>query len=86
MRSAGWLLFIVMVIYFLFLIRQDIIDNLELKKELVNAGRVVEAEKAAVLKDNDRLAHLKTDDMMEELARTRLGLIKKGETAYKVVN
>ncbi len=85
MRSAGWLLFIVMVVYFLFLIRQDIIDNLELKKEIVTAGRLVETDKNAVLAANDRLAHLKTDDMMEELARTKLGLIKKGETAYKVV-
>ncbi len=85
MRSAGWLLFIVMVLYFLFLIRQDIIDNQELKKEIGGAVKVVESEKKAVLGTNDRLARLKTDDMMEELARTRLGLIKKGETAYKVV-
>lgn len=85
MRSAGWLLFIALVVYFLFLIRQDIIDNLELKKEIVDAGKTVDLEKAAVLRTNDRLARLKTDDMMEELARTKLGLIKKGETAYKVV-
>jgi cell division protein FtsB len=85
MKPAGWLLFIVMVIYFLFLIRQDIIDNLELKKEIVSAGKTVAAEKLTVVKTNDRLAHLKSDDMIEELARTKLGLVKKGETAYKVV-
>ena len=30
MKRFGWLLFVLMVIYFIFLIRQDIIDNLEL--------------------------------------------------------
>jgi cell division protein FtsB len=85
MKHAGWLLFIALVVYFIFLIRQDIIDNLELKKEIVSAGRAVEAEKAAALKANDRLARLKSDELIEEAARTQLGLIKKGETAYKVV-
>ena len=85
MKRAGWLLFIVMVVYFIFLIRQDIIDNRELQKEIALAGRAVEAEKAAALKANDRLARLKSDDMIEEAARTQLGLVKKGETAYKVV-
>ena len=85
MKHLGWLLFVVMVVYFIFLIRQDIIDNLELKKEIAGTGRTVEAEKSAALKTNQRLAELKSDDMIEELARTRLGLIKKGETAYKVI-
>lgn len=85
MKHLGWLLFVVMVGYFIFLIRQDIIDNLELKKEIANTGRTVAAEKSAALKTNERLAELKSDDMIEELARTKLGLVKKGETAYKVV-
>ena len=85
MKRAGWLLFIAMVVYFIFLIRQDIIDNRELKKEIAAAGRSLEAERAAALRANDRLARLKSDDMIEEAARTSLGLVKKGETAYKVV-
>jgi cell division protein FtsB len=85
MKRAGWLLFIVMVVYFIFLIRQDIIDSRELKKEIVDTVRSVAAEKALALKANDRLARAKSDDMIEEAARTQLGLVKKGETAYKVV-
>jgi cell division protein FtsB len=85
MKSAGWLMFIAAVVYFIFLIRQDIIDNRELKKEIALAGRAVEEERTAALRTNDRLARLKSDDMIEEAARTQLGLVKKGETAYKVV-
>jgi len=85
MKRFGWLLFVLMVIYFIFLIRQDIIDNLELKKDKSAVIKSLEADKHLTLSLNDRLARLKSDDMMEEIARTKLGLVKKGETAYKVV-
>jgi len=85
MKRFGWLLFVLMVIYFIFLIRQDIIDNLELKKDKAAVIKSLETGKYLTLSLNDRLARLKSDDMMEEIARTKLGLVKKGETAYKVV-
>ena len=85
MKRFGWLLFVLMVIYFIFLIRQDIIGNLELKKEKAAVIKSLEAGQHRTLNLNDRLARLKSDDMIEEIARTRLGLVKKGETAYKVV-
>jgi cell division protein FtsB len=85
MKRFGWLLFVLMVIYFIFLIRQDIIDNLELKKDKAAVIKSLEGDKRLTLSLNDRLARLKSDDMTEEIARTKLGLIKKGETAYKVV-
>lgn len=85
MKRFGWLLFVLMVIYFIFLIRQDIIDNLELKKDRAAIQKSVETNKDSALGLNDRLARLKSDELIEELARTKLGLIKKGETAYKVV-
>ncbi|MBN3032797.1 MAG: septum formation initiator family protein [Candidatus Saganbacteria bacterium] len=85
MKHFGWLLFGLMVVYFIFLIRQDIIDNLELKKERAALVKKLENDKAATLALNDRLARLRGDELIEELARTRLGMIKRGETAYKVV-
>ena len=85
MKRFGWSLFLLMVIYFIFLIRQDIIDNLDLKKDKASVIKSLEADKHLTLNLNDRLARLKSDDMMEEIARTKLGLVKKGETAYKVV-
>ena len=85
MKRIGWLLFGLLVAYFIFLIRQDIIDQLELKKEEGRLARAVTAEEAKTGELADRLTRLKGDDLIEELARTRLGLIKQGETAYKVV-
>ena len=85
MKRVGWLLFCLLVAYFIFLIRQDIIDQLELKKTESRLARSVSAEETKADGLADRLTRLKGDDLVEELARTRLGLIKQGETAYKVV-
>lgn len=85
MKRLGWILFFVAVIYFIFLIRQDIIDSLELKKEKEATSRAFDQGERTAEILQDRLGRLKSDDLIEELARTRLGLIKKGETAYKVI-
>lgn len=78
-------MFFIAVVYFIFLIRQDIIDYLDLKQEKERVVQKVEQEEKATLELKDRLGKLKGDDLIEELARTRLGLIKKGETAFKVI-
>ncbi|OGB89640.1 hypothetical protein A2625_05855 [candidate division WOR-1 bacterium RIFCSPHIGHO2_01_FULL_53_15] len=85
MKRFGWLLFVLLIIYFIFLIRQDIIDHLDLKRDRAKMLTALETEKTSTSLLNRRLSELKSDDMIEELARTKLGLIKKGETAYKVV-
>ncbi|MBI5078690.1 septum formation initiator family protein [Candidatus Saganbacteria bacterium] len=85
MKRLGWTLYFLLVAYFIFLIRQDIIDNLELRKEKLRVEEKVAAEGKFALDLKGRLNRLKGDDLIEELARTRLGLIKKGETAYKVI-
>lgn len=85
MKRLGLVLFILLVIYFIFLIRQDIIDNLELRKEEQRVSKKIGEEEKLSLELKDRLKRLKGEDLIEELARTRLGLIKKGETAYKVI-
>lgn len=85
MKRIGWILFFAAVVYFIFLIRQDIIDNLELKKEKEETSRGFSQGEKTAVELKDRLGRLKSDDVIEELARTKLGLIKKGETAYKVI-
>lgn len=85
MKRLGWILFFVLALYFIFLIRQDIIDNLELKKEARLVRQKYGQEEVLALALQDRLSRLKGDDLIEELARTRLGLIKQDETAYKVI-
>jgi len=85
MKRIGWLLFLGLIIYFIFLIRQDIIDYLELKKERENTFRKIKEEQELTKNLQVRLKKLEKGELVEELARTRLGLIKKGETAYKVI-
>ncbi|MFA5112968.1 MAG: septum formation initiator family protein [Candidatus Margulisiibacteriota bacterium] len=86
MKRLGWLLFFFFLLYFIFLIRQDIIDYLELRAEKGKMTRELSRQSAGLEWRQKRLSRLKADELIEELARTRLGLIKKGETAYKVIN
>lgn len=84
MKKIPWLvfLFFALVLYFIFFIRKDIIDYLDQRRE---AARV--AGKAETAQQLSRDLKEKLDqggDRIEELARTRLGLVKKGEIAYKV--
>jgi cell division protein FtsB len=84
-KRLGWIIFVLMVIYFIFMIRQDIISNLELKKEAERAATGVVREEKQIKEYQDRLRGMQRADYVELLARGRLGLIKKGETAYKVI-
>lgn len=84
-KRLGWVIFCLMVIYFIFMIRQDIISNLELKKEAERAAAGVVREEQKIKEYQGRLKGMQQSDYVELLARGRLGLIKKGETAYKVI-
>ncbi len=85
MRGLGYLLFALMMLYFIFLIRQDIIDNLELKREAQRLIKSISQEEKHKAELGAELEKLKDESYIEGLARTRLGLVKKGETAYKVI-
>ena len=86
MKRLAWLLFGALLLYFIFLVRQDIIDGLGQRKEFDRAGQALRQEEDRTQRLNDRLRQAQSADQLEELARTRLGLIKKGETAYKVID
>jgi cell division protein FtsB len=85
MGRAALVLFLLIISYFIFLIRQDIIDNLDLKGEEQRAVSGIEQEVKLERELKERSKKLDTDKQIEALARTRLGLIKKGEKAYKVI-
>jgi cell division protein FtsB len=85
MKRLGWLLFLFFLIYFIFLIRQDIIDYAELRGERDKIARELTRQTDQTKGLQRRLTRLKEDELIEELARTRLGLVHKGETAYKVI-
>jgi cell division protein FtsB len=85
MKKLGIILFILAIIYFIFLIRQDIMDNLGLKREIVGISKELREQKKLANDLNHKLKALNTNSYIEELARTKLGMIKKGETPYKVI-
>lgn len=85
MKRFGYILLALIILYFIFLIRQDIIDNLELKREERMGIKNMQQEENLAQELRIRLKALKSNNYIEKLARTRLGLIKKGETAYKVI-
>jgi len=84
MKRFSIAVFAALVCYFIFLIRQDIIDNVSLKRETVAAAKTIAEQKELSVKLSDRLQDLRGSRYLEELARTRLGFIRQGETAYKV--
>ncbi|MBI5400070.1 septum formation initiator family protein [Candidatus Saganbacteria bacterium] len=85
MKRFGWAVFIFFFLYFIFLIRQDIINNIELKHEKQAASRNLNQEEKLAGGLQTRLKDLNGENYVEQLARTRLGMIKKGETAYKII-
>ena len=85
MKRFGFIIFVLIIIYFIFLIRQDIIDNLDLSRERQTVAKSIKQEEILAKELGLRMKNLKRDDYLERLARTRLGLIKRDETAYKVI-
>lgn len=85
MKKIGFILFILIIIYFIFLIRQDIIGNLDLKQQARSITVELKREKIRAKNLQDKLKALSRNGYIESLARTRLGMIKKGETPYKVI-
>ncbi|MFA5839958.1 MAG: septum formation initiator family protein [Candidatus Margulisiibacteriota bacterium] len=85
MNRIGIAILILLVFYFIFLIRQDIIDNLDLQKEVWRSEIKIKEEANSAQRLQGRLSQLKSNEYIEMLARTKLGLVKKGEKAYKVI-
>jgi len=86
MKRFGAVIFVLLVVYFVFLIRQDIIDYRSLQEEIKESRGKIAVEKARAEIMEQRLADLQSGGLIEEIARTKLGLVKKGETAYKVLD
>ena len=83
--TPGSVLLLVVVLYFIVLIRTDWKVLLELHSQRTKLKHEIvrgKEEKAGLKKE---ISLLDTNSYIELLAREKLGLIKRGETAYKVV-
>lgn len=85
MKFNIWtLLFIFLVVYFLFQIRDDLLRRQELVSSKTKLTSRLKEEENKRSTYRQALNDLKSDRKLEELARERLNLIKKGEIAFKV--
>jgi len=73
------------VLYFVFLIRADLISNSRLKDEKAAIAKNLDAEKARQAALKRELRMLNSDSHIEILARENLGVVRQGEKAYKVI-
>ena len=85
MKRIGLIIFVLLVFYFLFLIREDFSSNRKLEKDIKYTIQRIKTETQECRKFKKTLALLRKDEYIEGLARVRLGLIKPQEIAYKVV-
>ncbi len=86
MKRLGWLLFLLLLLYFIFLIRQDIIDCFDLQREEKHLLKNLKKEEMVNQQLQRELQRAQSDKQLEKLARTRLMMTKKGETAFKVID
>jgi cell division protein FtsB len=85
MKINAWtVLLLFLVLYFVFQIREDVLRYYR----LVADRQKMEKSINEILVNNQdlkkRISALNDSALIESLARERLNLIKKGETAYKV--
>ena len=85
MKINAWtLLLIFIILYFIFQIREDVLRYYGLVSESRKLNLSIAEIKKSNLETKNRISALGRDRAIEKLARERLNLIVKGETAYKV--
>ena len=86
LKGRFWVVvFFVAVIYFIVLIRSDLVQNDDLKKEKAILNQDLENASVRQAELKVRINSLKKNSYIEKLARERLGAIERGETPYKVI-
>jgi cell division protein FtsB len=85
-KERFWSIVLLMaVLYFVFLIRADLISNSHLKDEKAAIAKNLDAEKARQAALKRELRMLNSNSHIEMLAREGLGVVRQGEKAYKVI-
>ncbi len=84
--KLNWLLviFLVVCLYLLIVIRDDLLQNRDLKKERAYVFLRVKEVSSDIDNFDRKIKEVKTSKTIERLARERLNFVKKGEIAYKV--
>ena len=71
--------------YFLFLIRTDLVQNAKLNEDKSALARSLQDEQARYVSLKGKMLKLKNSSYIELKARGQLGMVGQGEKAYKVI-
>ncbi len=83
--EAGFVLFLAIIVSFVVIIKSDLGRFGSVDKENRRLRSESEEQDRASVYYKKRLLQLKNMQVIELLARKNMGLVKKGETAYKVI-
>jgi cell division protein FtsB len=87
LKTRFWnIVFVCAVLYFVLIIRNDMIQHERILADRSDMQKAIESEKIEKGSLKATMASLKKASYVEELARRDLGYVKKGETAYKVLD
>jgi cell division protein FtsB len=80
-----FLLILLLLLYLSFLNGSYFFHNLKLKREFLRLKQQIEQEKINFSQLSRLKEETNSDEYIEYLARTKLGLVKRGEEAYQIV-
>ncbi|MCX5751661.1 MAG: septum formation initiator family protein [Candidatus Saganbacteria bacterium] len=84
-KRIGLVVFVLIIIYFALLIRSDYVGFFKLKLDKAHLEQSLKQEQALSGYLTVEAVKLDGNFRVEELARTKLGLVKSGEKAYKII-
>ena len=86
LREKFWAIVLCLaVVYFLVLIRSDIDQNKRLDAEKRSISRNIAEQNQVSRQLKQKLANLNKGAYVGKIAREKLGLVERGESAYKVI-
>lgn len=80
-----YIVFVLAVAYFLLLIRTDLVQNKALRSDKAAMSMNIVSEKNELAFLKGKMGDLKKNHYLEQIARDKLGMIERGESAYKVI-
>ena len=81
-----FVMFLLVIAYFVFVVWKDLRDLGDLDRDKTGLLNSLEKENVFRKELEEQVQSLNSHGQMELLARHRLGMIKKGETPFKIIN
>ncbi|CAI37655.1 cell division protein [Corynebacterium jeikeium] len=86
MSPTTWLVTLVLVVFLAVSIANPLRNYFEQRAELAQLNQEIEAQEKEKAELTSELNRYRDEDYIKEQARTRLGLIEPGESAYRIIS